>query len=1743
MGESDSEFSLEFTRTVVKSVDLDNLSNDNKASYEALEKLWDKRDQIAAKFIKLAAVAEQFEQGDTDIHTVQGNAFMLDKYVTKFENVQAQIEDNPLSEEDDEEENEITFRTFLEKIKYIIATITSESIEQKSKAKVPATVKIKLPQQQIPEFNGDLTSWRKFRDTFVSLIHDNTEIPDVQKFHYLLSALKKGSDNIIKEIPITNENYKIAWKVLEERYDNRTALMDAHLDKLFGLKQVSKDNVTELRSLVDTVQTNVRALCTLKVPISSWDVILVYMVNQKLDTDTKKQWQLQQNPKEDPSYEKLMSYLNKRCNVLESIQPRKVQKDEKDFKSIKAEPSKFTKQKSSSVFTTETKNVECQLCKSSHRLFYCPEFLKLHPKERKAKVREMKSCYKCLGTHVKDCTQRGVCKICQKADHNTLLHYEEEEDKSDDSKKDKKILLSHNSCIQVHCNKSLMVRKHTFVMMGTAQILMLDSRGIWHQVRALLDSASQSCFITERLAQTLALKKQKINAPVSGISGIKTSIKFKAEATFKSRVELYQETTDFLIVSKIANETPSVKIDTSRWMIPCELQLADSSFCDPGKIDVLIGTQYFYDIIKSGKVSLGTDKPSMLESKLGWIVAGGMQFNSTAQSPNISLFVQADVQNPAKSPEVSEEDLICEQHFQRTTRRDSTGRYVVKLPFKPNMELGESQSIAERRLWQLKKQFDRNPQIKQQYFEFIQEYIDLGHAEIMQGDAVEDQAYYIPHHPVIKPSSTTTKLRVVFNASSKTSNQLSLNDILMTGPNIQTDLRTLLIRFLIHKYVLVADIEKMFRQMMVEEADRKFLRILFFDDSWNIIKISLNTITYGTICAPYQSVRVLKQLAIDEAEKFPKAVQPVTEDFYMDNQMSGCDDLTELISIQQQVNQMFESAGMKLRKFAANNPELLRGIPSDDIEKLITIQNHDNTTNALGLIWDPEADQFMFKTPEIQTKIKWTKRLLLSELKKIFDPLGWISPVAQYGNFLMQEVWMCQIGWDTEVPEAIKIKWQEFYNDLPALQQLQKPRWVLPFNHTVQLVGFADASLKGFGAVLYIVSRSQDGQIAVRLLYSQSRVAPQPNKKRKKPITLPKLELNAALELARITDKYQKIIPLNFESVILFSDSTITLCRLQKNPKEYVQYVARRIAEIQKLTKECHWKYVNTKHNPADIVSRGAFPSQIVNSSLWWNGPDFLHDPDYTYLEDESYQVNSTEEIDCLVVTAHTEFRDQMFHVSKCSDYSHLVRLAAWVQRFIHNCRAKQKKLDKLTGSLTYTEHRNAERILVAQVQKESFPNEFKSLSKGKSIDSSSKILSLNPQFKNGVIVVGGRLRNSLLTEEQKHPMILPHNHHFTKMLIRVHHIQTLHGGAQLTLNVLRNRFWIVHGKSTVKHIIRQCITCFKIKPRYIDQIMGDLPSERVQPNRPFAITGLDYCGYFHVMQQNKRSVAYSKVWVCIFVCFATKAVHLEPVTNLTTEAFRNCLTRFRARRGKCIILNSDNQSTFHGANKAMKNEIQSFLADPTVNQEIKRLCLNDNLDWRFIPPRCPHVGGLWESSVKSFKHHFKRIVGDSHLTLENFMTLVYSIEGCLNSRPLTPLSEDPEDYEVLTPAHFLIGNNSSMPPEPDFTNIADNRLSQYERIQKYKALVWKNWSRDYLNTLQQRFKWKIQKQELKPGDLVIVIEDNVPATKWLTARVVSTSNSPDGNIRMVDLKTPGSKEKLRRSIHRVCPLPVNEVE
>jgi hypothetical protein len=495
-------------------------------------------------------------------------------------------------------------------------------------------------------------------------------------------------------------------------------------------------------------------------------------------------------------------------------------------------------------------------------------------------------------------------------------------------------------------------------------------------------------------------------------------------------------------------------------------------------------------------------------------------------------------------------------------------------------------------------------------------------------------------------------------------------------------------------------------------------------------------------------------------------------------------------------------------------------------------------------------------------------------------------------------------------------------------------------------------------------------------------------------------------------------------------------------------------------------------------------------------------------------------------------------YVLKFSDYNKLLRSTAYWLRLIAALQQGNKKTWN-KNFLSFFEIQKAELLIVRLLQQECFRKEILALKSGNSVARNSPLRWFYPKITEDEIVrVGGRLAHSNESQTAKHPMVLPAKHHLTELIFCHYHLKLLHAGPQLLLAVVRQRFWPLGGRNVARRVIHQCVRCFRAKPNHIEQQMGDLPTARVTVARPFSKTGVDYFGPVYIKAGRRRAAI--KSYVAVFVCMATKAIHMEHVSDLSTECFLQALRRFFARRGRSAEIYSDNGTNFVGAKNKIK-ELFTLLCSYQHKEQVINECCREGIQWSFIPPGAPHFGGLWEAAVRSAKFHLLRVLGETPVSAEDFHTLLVQVEGCLNSRPLTPISDDPVDLEPLTPAHFLIGGSLQTLPDPDLSGVNLNRLNRWQLVQRQLQDFWKRWRVEYLSQLQGRIKnWKLPVKIIE-GSLCVIVDSLQPPMKWKMGRITQVHPGADGVSRVVTLKTVNGT--MKRPVNKICLLPIQDID
>ncbi|XP_063540322.1 uncharacterized protein LOC134749332 [Cydia strobilella] len=968
--------------------------------------------------------------------------------------------------------------------------------------------------------------------------------------------------------------------------------------------------------------------------------------------------------------------------------------------------------------------------------------------------------------------------------------------------------------------------------------------------------------------------------------------------------------------------------------------------------------------------------PLLQCTTLGWILSGTdgstsvhdtvtVLHTQVNEDDQLKRFWEIEAEPNVHSKLFTKEEQRCEDLFASTTVRTQEGRYVVKLPFRDDHTCkGNSREIAVKRLRSLERKLEKDKTLKARYTEVIQEYEQLGHMILVtEPDHKKREAIYLPHHAVIREDKSTTKVRVVFDASCKYDEGISLNDQLMTGPTLQPELRHLIMRWRRYPVCLVADIVKMYRMVRVANEDTDFQRIVWRENAEDEIKdYKLLTVTFGTASAPYLAVKALNQVACDHREQYPIAAPRVHQEFYMDDLMTGCQTEEEGLQLYREMKGLLNEGGFVLQKWASNKKELSKQINKREGENLGNEEEKsnleiktDNITKILGLTWNRDDDEFQYSVKLPPLSPPATKRKIISDVSRLFDPLGWLAPCVIAAKMFIQRLWLAGIGWDEEPPSDILQDWLTYRKQLAHLIDFRIPRWLHTHADDTlhELHGFCDASNAAYAAVVYLRVVDSTGNIHVALVTAKTRVSPV------KQVSIPRLELCGAVLVTKLLAEVAEVMEIPKPNIKAWTDSTVVLAWLNKHPSSWKTFVANRVSEILNTMDSAQWAHIRTKENPADCASRGMQPAELKEHDLWKFGPKLLHDKTIHYAKPKNNETNLEQKRD-----------------SAPNSPVNIRYLQKW-------------ELDEATMTC------------IKKCQSAEFKNEIEEINKSGFISSkTSKIRSLTPFLENGILRVGGRLENASDLEIAKHPIILPYDSHLTKLIVADAHERTLHGDQRAMLNYLKSAYWIVRAKDLVKQHIHKCVRCIRHKAKIQTQLMGALPPARVTPGRAFIRSGVDYAGPINLRTSKGRGHHSYKGYVCLFICMVTKAIHLEVVSELTSRGFLEAFKRFTSRRGRCLEIYSDNGTNFVGAAKELKDLFNAQKS--AIIQEVAESLALNGTTWHFIPPRSPNFDGLWEAGIKSTKYHIKRVIGESTLTFEEMATLLSQIEACLNSRPIS---------------------------------------------------------------------------------------------------------------------------------------------
>ncbi|KAL0153126.1 hypothetical protein M9458_051582, partial [Cirrhinus mrigala] len=1133
-------------------------------------------------------------------------------------------------------------------------------------------------------------------------------------------------------------------------------------------------------------------------------------------------------------------------------------------------------------------------------------------------------------------------------------------------------------------------------------------------------------------------------------------------------------------------------------------------------VGLLIGYNFSRALAPRQVITGGDEEPYAIKTDLGTKDGTGLCHRiSVRELPPVTpvAVIRAleldfvDTQLGEKS--ISQDDVQFLQVLNEGVHQNNCGHLEMPLPFKARPHLPNNKKLALVRLKHLKRKLEKNPQFKWDYTLFMEGVFRDGDAELADEQPDVGNVWYIPHQGVYHPKKPN-KIRVVFDCSAKYEG-IALNDHLLTGPDLTNGLTGVLCRFRKHPIAVMCDIEKMFHRFHVTREDRDYLCFLWWangDLDTEPREYRMKVHLFGASSSPGCANYGLKCLASMNESEYPSAASFIRNNFYVDDGLISLETVEETVKLVKEAQAVCVKGKLHLHKFISNNREVLEAINERD--RAVEVKNvdfkHDHlpVQNVLGVRWDVESDAFTFNV--VLNEKPATRRGILSVVASVYDPLGFLAPFIISGKKVLQEMCRKGIGWDEPLPTELRPRWESWLNDFPNLRKIQIPRCFTPPNIgkilRTELHHFSDASSKGYGQCSYIRLVSES-KVHCALVMGKARVAPT------KVVTIPRLELTAAVMSAAVSSMLKEELALKVDREYFWTDSQVVLGYISNEARRFHVFVANRVQRIRETTDPRQWYYINTGENPADYALRNLTIEELINSN-WLIGPRFLWKKEIDAKrgilelsvgdpEVKAVQVLKTEAV------MQVDFQQQL---SRFSKWTTVVNVIARIQRLA-------KKV-KISEPLSVEERRRASFTLVRLAQQDAFKEELHVLSQesGK-LPCNHPLYQLDPFIQDGIMRVGGRLRKASVPFELRHPAILPKDSVITRLILVHHHQKIQHQGRGQTLNELRvNGFWIIGGSKVVAQYIRQCVPCRRARRPLEQQRMADLPRDRTDPSPPFTYCGMDCFGPFYAKQGRKEYKRYG----LLFTCLCSRAVHIEMLEDMTADAFINALRCFIAIRGAVRQIRSDQGTNFVGAKSELKNALKEMSKETVAAYLATQQC-----DFRLNAPSSSHAGGIWERQIRTVKSVMSSVLAQSagRLNDASLRTFFYEAMSIVNNRPLTVDGlSDLIGLEPLTPNH-LLAMKSSVPLPPPGTFVREDLYAKkrWRRVQYLCEQFWGRWRIEYLGNISLRQRWHTPRRNVQVGDVVIVKEGEALRNEWRMARVLKVCKDDDGLVRKATIQ------------------------
>lgn len=1585
-----------------------------------------------------------------------------------------------------------------------------------SKAELEARKSVK----PLPSFDGNPTKWFLFyvsyKDSSIRCGFSAAEDMDRIKDALLTPAL----ETVQHFFGLPHKLDKVL-NTLEQCY-GRPGVLVAYVEDQITKIPALKDDLSNISEFYKEVLSVVNALELLDEP-HEYESFVEKLVG-KLGVHQAMDW-MKTTKQEGRTIVKFAEYIEELCDRMISLRRYSLAFDARTSNAKAPKPAASGPSKNRILLQDEIQkpppsaplNNNCLLgCSSWHSLSNCQKFFNMSIGDRWKVVKDRRRCVSCFGKHysskcraAKKCAQPGCDRM-----HHPLLHRDDNVHHQmagqPSSQTPGPSHVANSGGRKSRNNAPILIgvsrEEAKTTLYGVAPVI-ITANGKQIKTLALMDNGSSMTLIRTDLARQLGLEGEKKDVSVAWADGIGCGM-----TTEKVEFDLSNENGErvFRIAAQTKDDLVLPAHLLAKEMIRDEgLQDLPLPYFDGAVPQVLIGLDNAHLMTPSETRRGSSENLFACNTALGWVVFGQLRpttercmlINGDAELEEIvEQFIEGEHFGLADDDTVnvlSDDNARAMELMDGLTRRVGD-RYESGLLWRrPDVKLPPNRELAEQRHSSFQKKLRRDPELWRRLTNLMELYRDKGYIqEVGPVQVSHERLWYLPIFSVTN-ANKPEKVRIVWDGAAEWRGT-SLNSCLLTGPDLNASLVHILLRFRLGKVGISGDIQEMFHQVLVRQADRSAQRFLWkgIDDD-RTREFEMRVMTFGSACSPTVAQYVKNMNADRFATSHPDAVYAIKNNHYVDDFVDSRDTPDEVIALARAVRDIHQGGGFFIHKWISNDATVVAALEGGPTHGAVSEVSPCNSATVLGLNWNTSTDCLSFRwRADLDDLLKRdqmpTKRLVLRLGMSIFDPLGLISHITVLPRIILRDVWRTNTAWDDQIGEECRQRWDDWKSCIERLDRIQVPRYYGALEDQVDIHIFVDGSESAIGAAAYVVCRRDDGQTTTTLCLAKCKVAPLKTK------GIPRLELDAAVLGTRVAAIIRSANVWNIGRTIYWSDSQVVLYWLRNHKRRYTSYVANRVGDILRRTDAKDWRWVPTNLNPADWATK--FQANREDDPLWWHGPRFLHETETRWPNSFEEPTTIAETLRVLLIKDERPPNHLIPPYQHFSKWESLVRNTACAHIFIDIVQRRREK-----GSVTQGELDEATKTILRDIQGD--------------CSTQQQLAAFSPfKDEHGIWRMRGRTATaSHLSYDARYPVILPAGHCVTALIADSYHRTGAHCHTDRAINEMRKKFVVPHIRREMNRVITRCQECKLRRTRPLRPEMAALPACRVAVHmRPFSYTGIDNFGPITVAIGRRRE----KRWGVLFTCLTTRAVYLEVVQSLSAASCMMALDSLAARHGAPVEYRSDNGTNFVSSSK--------LYMDPDGQRP----------RWKFNVPHAPHTAGAWERMIGLTKKILDNLRLDKTPTEERLRWLLCRAEYLINSRPLTDVSSTAAADVAITPNDILFGQSSDRDFMGGPQDVGFNYLTTREAdVQRF----WERWTAEYLPKIAARPKWTSSPANpVKEGDIVYICDDDY-RYGWRKGRVTEAQQDMTGQLRRVTVKTADGSH-YRRSTHHIAPIALKDL-